>query len=89
MHFHSVNKIPTNASEIPSYYHITSLLHVSAHQRRFLQGVQYEPSELLPNAMKADKDEGWDVTSHTGGHNIQPTSLSAFMTKDNNSAGSC
>jgi hypothetical protein len=41
---------------MPMYYHIISLLHVSAHQRRHLQGVQYEPAELLPNAMKAEWD---------------------------------
>jgi hypothetical protein len=72
MHFRTVNKIPTNASKIPMYWHIISLLHVSAHQRRHLQGVQYEPAELLPNVMKAEWGEGcilwpslWDVTSHT------------------------
>jgi hypothetical protein len=35
------------------YYHIISLLHVSAHQRRHLQGVHYEAAELLPNVVKA------------------------------------
>jgi hypothetical protein len=42
----------------PMYYHINSLLHVSALQRRHLQGVQYEPAELLPNVVKAKWDEG-------------------------------
>jgi hypothetical protein len=47
-----------------------SLLHVSAHQRRHLQRVLYEPTELLSNVMKAEVDDGctlwpsvwWDVT---------------------------
>jgi hypothetical protein len=53
----------------PLYYHIISLLHVSALQRRHFQGVQYEPAELLPNVMKVEWDEAcilwlsvwWDV----------------------------
>jgi hypothetical protein len=40
------------------YYHINSLLRVSAVQRRHLQGVRYEPAELLLNVMKGKWDEG-------------------------------
>jgi hypothetical protein len=40
------------------YHHINSLLHVSAHHGRHLQGVQYESAELLPNVVKAKWDEG-------------------------------
>jgi hypothetical protein len=54
----NVNKRPTNASKIPIYWHTISLLHVLAHQRRHLQGVQYEPAELLSSFMKAEWDEG-------------------------------
>jgi hypothetical protein len=39
--------------KIPMYYHINSLLHVSALQKLHLQGVQNEPAELLPNVVKA------------------------------------
>jgi hypothetical protein len=53
-----MNKRPTNESEKPMYYHINSLLHVLALQRCHLQGVQYEPAELLPNVMKAEWEEG-------------------------------
>jgi hypothetical protein len=56
-----INKRPTNASEKPMYYHINSLLHFSALQRRHLQGVQYELAELLPNVVKANWDEGWKL----------------------------
>jgi hypothetical protein len=38
--------------------YIDSLLHVSALYWRHLQGVQYEPAELLSNAMEANWDEG-------------------------------
>jgi hypothetical protein len=40
------------------YYQSNSFLHVSAPQRHHLQGVQYEPAELLPNVVKAKRDEG-------------------------------
>jgi hypothetical protein len=37
---------------------VNSLLHVSALQRRHLQGIQYQPIELLPNVVKTKWDEG-------------------------------
>jgi hypothetical protein len=40
------------------YQHINSLLHVSALHRRHLQGVQYEPADLLLNVVKAKWDDG-------------------------------
>jgi hypothetical protein len=39
------------------YYQVNSLLHVWALQRHHLQGVQYEPVELLLNIVKAKWDE--------------------------------
>jgi hypothetical protein len=35
--------------------HINSLLHVSALQRRYLQGAQYQSAQLLPNVVKANE----------------------------------
>jgi hypothetical protein len=86
----------------PMYYHINSILHVSALQRRHLQGVQYGSAGLLPNVVKVNWDEEcilwrseWDpriplpITSHhTDGHNIQPSSHFAFTTLGNNSTRS-
>jgi hypothetical protein len=43
------------------YYHINSLLHVLALQMRHLQGVQYEPAELLPNVVKEEWDESYTL----------------------------
>jgi hypothetical protein len=67
------------------YYHINLLLHVSVLLMRHPRGFQYKPAELLLIVMKAEQD---DPTHQTDSYNIQPSSCSAFMTLENNSAGS-